>query len=236
LCWQLPEDRLIFLKIDQSGDEPMKPLSNICYVLLGFALIGALIAGTYFVLRSVVNLFYGLNVHVASVIYASVLAFLFSAAMISLIVRLGQRRRSIDQVQGEKAAVYQCFLATWSSMLNQANTESTQSVLRIANDLHVAEQHLLLWGSNNVIKYYTAYQNHETLHNPRDSSVLPLIEKILQEMRKDLGQSNIGIQTGDLFNLLVDTARHDDNSVNTTVQGTHMAHRLFNGVSYQGAE
>jgi hypothetical protein len=87
-----------------------------------------------------------------------------------------------------------------------------------------------------VIKYYTAYQNHETLHNPRDSSVLPLIEKILQEMRKDLGQSNIGIQTGDLFNLLVDTARHDDNSVNTTVQGTHMAHRLFNGVSYQGAE
>jgi hypothetical protein len=222
--------------INLPGDEPMKLLSSICYMLLGFALFGALIIGAYFALQSVVNLFYGLNVHVVSVIYASVLSCLFSVVIISLTVRLGQKRIGIERMQREKAAVYQRFLATWSSMLNQARTSSTQSTLHIASDLRVAEQQLLLWGSNNVLKYYAAYQNYEILHNPRDPSVLPLIEKILQEMRKDLGQSNVGIQTGDLLNLLVDTARHNDNSVNTTVQDTHMAHRLFNGVSHHGAE
>jgi len=214
----------------------MKFLSNICSVLLGCALLGALIAGAYFALRFAINLFYGLDAHVASVIYAAVIAVIFSAAMISSLVRLGQKRRSIERVQREKASVYQRFLATWSSMLNQVSTRSTQSALHIANDLRVAEQQLLLWGSNNVLKYYAAYQNHETPYNLRDPSVLPLIEKVLQEIRKDLGQSNVGIQTGDLLNLLVDTARHNDNSVNTTVQGTRIAHRLFNGVSYQGAE
>ena len=213
----------------------MKLLSSLCSILLGFALFGALITGAYFALQSIVNLFYRLNVHVASVIYASVLSCLFSMVIISLTVRLGRKRRGMERMQREKAAVYQRFLATWSSMLNQASTSSTQSTLHIANDLRVAEQQLLLWGSNNVLKCYTAYQNHETPYNPRDPSVLPLIEKILHEMRKDLGQSNVGIQTGDLLNLLVDTARHDDN-VNTTVQGTHMAHRLFNGVSHHGAE
>ena len=221
--------------INLRGDEPMKLLSSLCSILLGFALFGALITGAYFALQSIVNLFYRLNVHVASVIYASVLSCLFSMVIISLTIRLGRKRRGMERMQREKAAVYQRFLATWSSMLNQASTRSTQSALHIANDLRVAEQQLLLWGSNNVLKYYTAYQNHETPYNPRDPSVLPLIEKILHEMRKDLGQSNVGIQTGDLLNLLVDTARHDDN-VNTTVQGTHMAHRLFNGVSHHGAE
>lgn len=214
----------------------MKLLSNIYYALLGFALIGALIAGMYFILRSVVNLFYRLDMHVASILYISALACLCSAAMISLIVRLGQKRRSMERLQREKAAVYQRFLVTWSNMLNQASMRNTQSALHIANDLRVAEQQLLLWGSNHVLKCYTVYQNYETPYNPRDPSVLLLIEKVLQEIRKDLGQSNVGIQTGDLLNLLVDTARHNDNSVNTTVQGTHMAHRLFNGVNYQGTE
>lgn len=213
----------------------MKSLSNICSVLLGCVLLGALIAGAYFALRFVINLFDGLDAHVASGIYAAVIAVIVNAAMIALIVRLGWKLRSMERVRMEKAAVYQRFLAAWSSALSQAATASTPSALRIGNDPQAAEHQLLLWGSNNVIKYYTAYQNHETPPNPHDPAVLPLIEKILQEMRKDLGQSNVGIQTGDLLNLLVDTARHDD-SVNTTVQGTRPAHRLFNGISYQGAE
>ena len=214
----------------------MKFLNSIFSVLLGFALIGSLMAGAYFVLRFVINVFGDLDAYVASVIYAAIIAMLFSAVMISLIVRLGQKRTSTERMQMEKATVYQRFLAAWYNVLNQADTASAQSKLRMVNDLQAAEQQCLLWGSSNVIRHYTTYQAHGTSHDLRDPAIQPLIAKVLQEMRKDLGHSNVGIQTGDLFNLFVDTARHDEHNVSTADQGTRSAHRLFNGVSYQGAE
>ena len=214
----------------------MKYFYNLLAVLLGFALLSLLVIGVYIALRLVVQLFTDLEEHTASMIYAAVVAALFSAVLIVLIVQSGEKRKSLDRLREQKAQSYRCFLTAWSSTLSQAAHLGEQPPLHREDNLHVAEQQLLLWGSNHVIKHYVAYRQHETLNNLRDSAVVQFIDKVLQEIRKDLGQSNIGIQTGDLFNLFVSTARHDDNNINTAVQRSRMAHRLFNGVHYQGTE
>lgn len=213
----------------------MKSFHNLLNALFGLALLGTLIAGAYVALRWIGHLLIGLDTQVASVIYAAVAAVLCSAVTLSLIVRSGEQQRSLESLRGQKADSYRRFLTAWSHTLSQAANLDGQNAPHWEDTLYAAEQQLLLWGSNSVVKHYAAYRQQETPHDSRDSAVKPLIEKILQEIRRDLGQSNVGIQTGDLFNLLVDTTRHDD-SMNTTVQRTRTTHRLFNSVGYQGAE
>lgn len=198
----------------------MKTLNTFLSALLGLALLGVLIAGAYYAIHFVIALFAGLDAQVASIIYAAVVVVLFSAVLISFIVRWGQKQESIDQVRREKAAVYQRFLEAWSDVLSQHVPEDTQKALHPKKELQVAEKQLLLWGSSGVVRSYTAYQKQALQSNPRGPTVLPLIEKVLVAMRKDLGQSNLGLHAGDLLSLLLHDSPNAQENNNPALHAT----------------
>jgi hypothetical protein len=211
-------------------EKVMQPVYRLFLVLLCLTLLGALIVGTYIALWWLVDLFSGLDIQVASVIYAAVVAVLFSTVVISLIVWAGEKRRSLERLRGKKAAVYRRLLAAWADWLYQPTSMGLHNALHMAGELHSAEQQLLLWGSRSVIKHYTAYQKHGTSPEPRHPAVMSLIGKVLLEIPRDLGQSIVGLEPGDMLELWLNDARHGPHSTDTTLQSVPSGHRLFNGV------
>jgi hypothetical protein len=193
----------------------MKTLNTLLSALFGIVLLGTLIAGAYYAMHFVIALFAGLDAQVASIIYAAVVAVLFSAVIISFIVQWGQKQESVEQVRREKAAVYQRFLEAWSGVLSQHAPEDPQQMLHLKKELQVAEKQLLLWGSSSVVRSYTAYQKQALQSSPRAPAVLPLIEKVLGAMRRDLGHNNLGLHAGDLLSLLLDDSPNTQKSNNT---------------------
>ena len=208
----------------------MKPVKTLLPTLLGLTLLGALIVGAYIAFGWLIHLFSGLDMQVAAVICAAVVAVLFSAVMIPFIIRIGETLKHMERLRGKKAEVYRRLLAAWASALRQPANAGRQRALHMEDELQAAEQQLLLWGSRSVIKHYVVYQKQATPHEPHDPAVMPFIEKVLIEIRKDLGQSNVGLETGDVIELLLNHVRHDPESPDTTLHRVQSGHRLFDGV------
>lgn len=123
----------------------------------------------------------------------------------------------MEEMRPERAEVYTRFIEAWSyTLIGHVNAQE---------ELQTAEKQLILWGSSNVIKQYTAYRKRDTQCNPRDPAIRQLIEKVIFEMRKDLGQSNFGLNAGDLFDLLLNGA-HDARENNNTAPHAEREVRL----------
>jgi hypothetical protein len=204
----------------------MKPTISLLSVFLVIAFLGACIAGAYVALRLVIHIFIGLDAQVVSVLYAAVAVVLSSTVLVSLTLRAGAKHRRMEQAHVEKAKAYQNMIAAWSSTLSP-NTTGARHALRREDSLYAAEQQLLLWGSPNVVRDYIAYQQHGDPHDPIAQSC---IEKVLLDMRQDLGQSNFGLQRANVIHLLLGRSGHDDGGAHAVIQESSLTHRLFNGI------
>jgi hypothetical protein len=204
----------------------MKPIISLLCVFFAITFLGACIAGAYVALRLVIQIFIGLDAQMVSVLYAAVAVVLSSTVLVLLTLRAGAKHRRVEQAHVEKAKVYQNMIAAWSDTLS-ANTPGAQRALHREYSLYAAEQQLLLWGSPNVVRDYIAYQQHG---DPRDPIAHSCIEKMLLDMRQDLGQSNFGLQRANVIHLLLGRSGHDDGGAHAVIQESSLAHRLFNGI------
>ena len=64
---------------------------------------------------------------------------------------------------------------------------------------------LILWGGRRVIKEYSAFRDLGfRLAGESDALLLLSFEKVLFEIRRDLGHSNRGLRQGDLLSLYIE--------------------------------
>lgn len=213
----------------------MRNFSSVLAILLVLALLAAVVIGGYATLQFAITRLTSLDPQVTTVTLAGVVTLLVIARTIASAIRWAKRKEAESRLQAQRAAVYERCIHQWTGLLQHRKTnpfesESTTQAIAALNSA------LILWGSNRVLKEYAALYRLVRDGAWDDAGLPASIEKIVLYMRQDLEQSNVGIPTGDLLHLFVDTSRHNDNRVNMAIEGTRNAHRLFNSVSYQGVE
>ena len=75
--------------------------------------------------------------------------------------------------------------------------------LAVSNDLRGVEPRLALWASTAVLKHFVAYRRMDPQISPNDPVKRAVIEKMMREMRRDLGQYSLGLGDNDLTDLLL---------------------------------
>jgi hypothetical protein len=187
---------------NRSGGYRMNTLNDIVSGVLALVLLAALGIGAYYALKLVLDLFAGLEERVGMMLNATMIAVAVTALIISIALRSGPKRESMARLHQKKADVYRRFVEVWAEVLRHKDAENTGDWHRTEAELKAVEKHLILWGSSGVIKRYAACKNTDSQKGYHDSKPSQLIEKVILEMRKDLGQSNLGLEGGYLFDLL----------------------------------
>lgn len=67
------------------------------------------------------------------------------------------------------------------------------------DDIYSFSKKLTLWGSNKVIKKWLAFRRISQEENNKQEEILFLLEDIIFEIRKDMGQKKSGLEKGDIL-------------------------------------
>jgi hypothetical protein len=150
------------------------------------------IAGGYFLFEYIANLFSTLEPQLKTVtIIATIVAF-FCAAIIAS----GLKTNSPSSVCVERATLYQQLLAFWSERAKGATAAEGRAT---ESNLIGLEQQLALHGSSRVI---AAHMNLRKSAEQGDDSQ-ELLKKLLQEMRADIGRSELNLNKNAALDLLL---------------------------------
>jgi hypothetical protein len=171
----------------------LKSINNSLGVVFGLALLAALLAGGYFLFRYIVGVFSTLEPQIAKVTaIASVVALLCAT-----IISSGLRSHDHETTRVEKAQLYRQLLSIssrWNPSERENNRETELEHLEL-------KQRLALWGSPGVIATYAELERHMKQEKSQDDGAKPLLKKLVNEMRKDLGQttSNFSASLAEIF-------------------------------------
>jgi hypothetical protein len=140
---------------------------------------------------------------------------LITALAIPAVTNYFQRRQQIEADQRErKAGVYENFLDIYFDQMletiiktrqqNSQNVTVTDDILR---SIHNLNKKLILWGSDDVVREYSAYRQEVIGNGPGKPRELPYaltgLEDILYAIRKDLGYANKKLGERELLALFV---------------------------------
>ncbi len=173
----------------------MKAIKNFLGVVLGLALLAALLAGGYYLVRYVMGIFGNLEPQLATVTaIASVVALLCAT-----IIAGGLKSRDHREHATEKAQLYLQLLSI--SCLGDPS-EKEDSCDAEVEHLKL-KQRLALYGSPGVITAYSELERRIRQKESQGDGVQPLLKQLVMEMRKDLRQSKLNIKQDDLMYLLI---------------------------------
>jgi len=181
----------------------IKAFGNFLGVVLGLTLLVAFLAGGYFLFRYIVEVFGELDPAVATLTaIASVVALLCAAIIANGLRGRGQKHQETS-IRADKAALYEQLLTLWGERLKRQERKDDP----VAEDeLLKLEQLLALRGNPNVIKSYVHLQRLVRQEGVDSDGIPALRNKLLMEMRKDLGQNTLNLSDKDVLELLC--ARH----------------------------
>lgn len=168
-------------------------------IVLGTTLLGALGAGGYVGVQGLLDLFATLEPQVAMLTVGFSIVTLLCASIVAGGLKWRGRKEKEMQLRAEKADVYEKILICWGEVLSTRTNSIEPSLL---NDLHKLERVLTLRGSAKVIKLYGEIQTCANRLTPQSPDLPSLIAKLAFEMRRDLGQSTIGVGEHELLTVL----------------------------------
>ena len=170
----------------------MKFLGSILGIILALGLLAALAIGGYFLVIWTYELFSGLDQEVRAVAVVVLVGTLIVAIAIRRAGEMhGLRRMGLEK----KAEQYGRLIA----VLQEAGGSEAGEV---GADPKAAEQQLVLWASSGVLKHLAAYRSLTAHADARDPAVRSALERLLREMRRELGRNNMWLGEGDLVDLL----------------------------------
>ncbi len=170
----------------------MRALSSFLSSLFALALLAAMGMGLYYLFVWIVGNFRGFDLQQAPILTAA----FFALVLLALLVRWSRNQDSEMRLRMEKAEVYLRFLSAWSSVLQ--NPEIDRSA---EGELKICEQELLLWGNSAMLRAYLPIRKLRGM--PRTKAESGAIEKVIKSIRMDLRQQTIGLNKGDLIDLLL---------------------------------
>jgi hypothetical protein len=177
--------------------------------LLGLSIIVLLVWGAYFILTKITATILNLNTDLAVAIIAGSVTVIVS--IVSLIIsKYYERRDKIQQeIRQKKIPVYEeliAFLTTTIFAEKMGETKPTE--VEIVKFFANFTNKMIVWGSDEVLNAYQTMRSH-TLNGKNSVELLFLYEKLLFEIRKDLGHKNKNLDRGSVLSLFVnDVYKH----------------------------
>ena len=188
-------------------EKPLKQ-SNWKQIVLGLFLLAVCAALLVFLVQTMWKGFVALSPEIATAIIAGSATVLVS--VVSLIIsRHWERRREIEQEhRKQKLPIYQEFMMFWFKIImSQKSGMADVSEKEIIQFMGSLTQKLMVWGSDKVLKQYSAFRRKfASLAEQRESHVFEamlVFEKLLYAIRSDVGHKNKGLGPGDLLALFI---------------------------------
>jgi hypothetical protein len=174
----------------------MKFISTTLSVLFGLALLGLLGAGVYYAFHFIIDsLFAKLDPQLTAIATIAAATLLICTSIIASAMRWS--RNHSCELTARKIAAYDYFIQIWGGLLWQ---EAYQDEIN-ADDVQKLEKHLILRANPKVIQAYIALRQLEAETGLPNAKVTSQFIKVLMEMRKDLGLTNIGLNEQELLKL-----------------------------------
>ena len=129
---------------------------------------------------------------------------------------LAYRQRNSEYLREHRAQAYEKLIEIVYKMLMKSKKKEQYSADEMLSDMNDFNQSLTLWGSSKAIRLWDEWRLATVGKQPSASELLFAMEKVLIQLRRDMGQGR-GLKKGDLLKLFindVDTLLSSSNSVN----------------------
>lgn len=168
----------------------MKNLSNLITSVITFIVILLIGWGVFWGIKLILSQFEVIEPQAAAIVSIAFVALILVALIISSAIRKIVRKED-KHIHPEKAIIYRQFVENW--YMQNGNQKSEKQ----AYDLHKA---MALWAGNNVLKEYMILIKKEATS---DKTVQIQAEKVLKEIRKDLGNQSYFFGMGKINKMLI---------------------------------
>ena len=189
----------------------MKAIGSLLAVLLFLGSIGLLIWGSIQGIGFLINQFGTLDSELTSVIIIISTLILLCSLILAAAIRFNKTKND-KQVHPEKAYIYSEFITYYVELRKSIQTEGKINY-RFRSDIS-------LWSGKEVLKSYIKFNRLLDELNPDNPIILEQAEKVLFEMRKELGNDNFGLRTGDLDNIIYEPSGKKAASINQQRQSS----------------
>lgn len=184
----------------------MEKLKNALFLILGFAILLSIPAGLYFIGAKFIDFIAQLDKAVAaSIIAASGTVF---AAVFTVVIgqSINKKREIADAHRSYKIKLYSEFVEftiDWVFKHADKNKEIDESASQKELQEYFIKfsKELMLWASPGVIKAWSNFR--ENVGRGEELDTLLRVDAIFKEMRKDLGNSNFGLDKSALIMLFI---------------------------------
>ena len=194
---------------------------------------GLIVAGV-FILRATQDFFTSASPQLGSAVIGTG-GLVFVAVIANFGTKIYERRQQIQAEQrAKKAEVYSEFMRFWFRLLTgdddeegERDDEAATGEDQAANDSEAGEEQpeefqneieaylrgftyqLVTWGSEPFLRNYVAFKRGIVEGSGKSDDHLLAFEKVLLEIRRDLGFKNKGLNRGDLLKVFKDDAGID---------------------------
>ena len=171
----------------------MKNLENIIAFTLVMAIITAVVYVTYKGIGYFTVQLDWLNKEQLSLLSLGIIIIILCTLILASAIRYS-RPKGDRHIVPEKAIVYNNFINYYISIRSSIQYEGEVNY-RFRSDM-------VLWAGSNVLKKYMVFNQYLNDLNSDNPKILEQAEKVIMEMRNELGQYTYGLKPGDLDKLI----------------------------------
>jgi hypothetical protein len=171
----------------------MKQLGNLLTLLLILGIIIALGYASLLGIKFIIAQFNLLETELTGIMIIAASVLLVCTLILASAIRYSRPKGDI-RVHQEKAYIYTDFISYYSTIRESIRNEG-KIYYRFRNDM-------VLWAGKNVLKSYSLFNKYITELNPDNPKILEQAEKVIFEMRKEIGYDSYGLKNGYLDNLI----------------------------------
>lgn len=171
----------------------MKTLGSILTFLITLALIVGIVWGVIIGGRYVLDQYDMLESQQSAIAIIFSVIMLLSAFIVAGAIR-DKGRKNDKIVHPEKAIIYNNFIDYYIEIRNSVKTQGLVN-LRFRSDIS-------LWAGKDVLRSYMLFNQNLNELSADSPQILRQAERVILEMRKDLGLSNQGLKPGNLDSII----------------------------------
>jgi hypothetical protein len=166
------------------------------FLVLAFSLLALGGYGGYLIFLKITDALKNVDPNVSAALIAGVITIIFSVFIASYNSRKAIERTAFEAHRENKASIYNEFTEIIIQLMPDRTAEKLSQ--DIEELLYRFTAKITIYGSPSVIK---AYGKWRVFSDDNDEDEHSLIDDILREIRVDLGESNEGLESGELISL-----------------------------------
>lgn len=192
---------------------PSESTSSVCQTLLGLIILASIIALGFWAISSAVDalsVWVGAAIQTISTLDAAIIIALITGCVSIFTVVFGAilkeylsyRFKKLEFLRNRREKPYRKLIEINFKMVQKSQRDEEYTSEEMLDDYYEFGQELTLWGSKKAIKLWNDWRLASHRGKPDGTELLLLMEMILFQLRKDMGQRG-GLAKGDILKLYI---------------------------------